>query len=914
MDENPFASGDDDDDDEDNNNNNNNNLMPPPTRNDSINNNKKEQFNNNNGMEQNTARASNSNNSSMLITKKTSLWGDNDDDDDDDTNTNTNTNNSKVKKNKKEDEDGQKNNNDSNFFGDEDVVDITAQNVVVASSFLSAKNDPLSQMASYHEQTSYSFHGSIMQDDNLASPLAAFETFIPGSKSALSKREEEEIASMSARKKEGSDSMKEVELQDRSGDKNEAKVVDEIVEIQLDEEDEEEQKQNRRYYKAAESERFNSPFNKSVSATATTTTTAPTLASSSSDFEPPPPSYADSVMYANPAIQPGNSMMMMMNSTAPAMMRAETFDSSMQQQPLLLPEQQQQQQSIYTQLQQRQQQQQMSGSLSPQFQFYPPYDPSKDETLVNPGDEKKTELIAYISEAKTESEFNQQGGAGLSKKVTRYKINFKTNSEKFMQKEAIVWRRFSDFVQLHDRLLESHRGYFIPPRPEKSIKRLGDEAFVQSRKLMLQNYLEKLIKHPSLRSSSLALKVFLTQQDLHQSREWHALATPSTTSIPPSSLLPGYQQHEQVQQSSPSMQFAPDSHMMASSPIGGINPTSPMGAAASNGGSAIFTQQNVSASMMMTSPTPVSSHATAAPAVSPNSRSSVGKFFRELRQSMATSSAVVAVGGAFGIESAKPKIVEEDAQFLVDKEKSTKLETELCGLSLKTEKILQREEKFADSLGAFGLECMKFARVEEEASGISGRYSEPGTRLATAAQIFRKVGNASVRASRIARAATVQLAKAMDPLHAHLNLMPSVRRATQLRAETLLSLQTLLSDQERLTIRISKLAPDITKHAKIEQLKRELEETNRLAENARREYDCIRARQSNEFARSEKERVEDFSSMLLGLARVQVAQAERTLSVWRNLAEELGASPEEWSETLNSPTPPEKVDGEDLQR
>ena len=104
---------------------------------------------------------------------------------------------------------------------------------------------------------------------------------------------------------------------------------------------------------------------------------------------------------------------------------------------------------------------------------------------------------------------------------------------------------------------------------------------------------------------------------------------------------------------------------MASSPIGGVNPASPGGAA--NGGSAIFTHQNVSASSMMTSPSATS------PAT-PN-RSSVGKFFRELRQSMATSSAVAAVGGAFGIEAAKPKIVEEDAKFLVDKEKSTKLET-----------------------------------------------------------------------------------------------------------------------------------------------------------------------------------------------------------------------------------------------
>ena len=835
-------------------------------------------------------------------TKKTSLWGDEDDEKDVQIEKATMSKRTSGTGGEGGGGEGVKK---KNFFGDEDDDSATTN---VMSSFLPSKNDgPMSQMASYHEQTSYSFHGG-SGNDEMASPLAAFETVIPGSKTALL-REQELAASSSAQKKKeeeedtttynnNSNEPARERSEFRQGNMNNDRkqVEDEIVEIQLGDDDDATHSQQQH----GVAEQFDSPFNKPEAPPASTTS------------DPPPPSYQDSVMYANPAIQPGNSMMM--NSSAPAVMRAEqTFEaSSMQQQ-----QQQQQQQPQYYQTapppptlpQQTFNRHELSGALSPSFQFYPPYDPAKDETLVSLGDEKKTELVAYITEAKTEPEFNQQGGPGLSKKVTRYKINFKTNSDKFMQKEAIVWRRFSDFVQLHDRLLESHRGYFIPPRPEKSIKRLGDEAFVQARKLTLQNYLEKLIKHPSLRTS-MALKVFLTQQDLQQSREWHALAVPAAASSTMMSSPAGYQHQEQQQQqqqqhhhqetlqpSTPSMQFAPDSHMMASSPIGGVNPASPGGAA--NGGSAIFTQQNVSASSMMTSPSATS------PAT-PN-RSSVGKFFRELRQSMATSSAVAAVGGAFGIEAAKPKIVEEDAKFLVDKEKSTKLETELCGLSLKTEKILQREEKFADSLGAFGLECMKFARVEEEASGISGRYSEPGTRLATAAQFFRKVGNASVRASRIARAATVQLAKAMDPLHAHLNLMPSVRRATQLRADTLLSLQTLLSDQERLTNRINKLAPDITKHVKIEQLKRELEETNRLAENAKREYDCIRARQANEFARSEKERVEEFEQMLLGLARVQVAQAERTLSVWRSLAEELGASPQEWSQTISvEESPPEK--------
>ena len=53
-------------------------------------------------------------------------------------------------------------------------------------------------MASYHEQTSYSFHGG-SGNDEMASPLAAFETVIPGSKTALLRGQE--LAASSRRKR-----------------------------------------------------------------------------------------------------------------------------------------------------------------------------------------------------------------------------------------------------------------------------------------------------------------------------------------------------------------------------------------------------------------------------------------------------------------------------------------------------------------------------------------------------------------------------------------------------------------------------------------------------------------------------------------------------------------------------------------
>ena len=221
-----------------------------------------------------------------------------------------------------------------------------------------------------------------------------------------------------------------------------------------------------------------------------------------------------------------------------------------------------------------------------------------------------------------------------------------------MQKEAIVWRRFSDFVQLHDRLLESRSRIFHSSETGEIDKKTRRRSVRASAETHVAKLSRKVDQTP-IASHIYGIKsVFDAARFTAVARMARTGSSRCAASSTMMSSPAGYQHQEQQQQqqhhhhqetlqpSTPSMQFAPDSHMMASSPIGGVNPASPGGAA--NGGSAIFTQQNVSASSMMTSPSATS------PAT-PN-RSSVGKFFRELRQSMATSSAVAAVGGAFGIE------------------------------------------------------------------------------------------------------------------------------------------------------------------------------------------------------------------------------------------------------------------------
>ncbi|KAJ6827960.1 putative sorting nexin 2A [Iris pallida] len=77
-----------------------------------------------------------------------------------------------------------------------------------------------------------------------------------------------------------------------------------------------------------------------------------------------------------------------------------------------------------------------------------------------------------------------------------------------------VRRRFRDFITLADRLAESYRGHFIPPRPDKSVVEsqvMQKQEFVEQRRFALEKYLSRLAAHPVVgRSDELA--VFLKAQ------------------------------------------------------------------------------------------------------------------------------------------------------------------------------------------------------------------------------------------------------------------------------------------------------------------------------------------------------------------------------------------------------------------
>ena len=215
-----------------------------------------------------------------------------------------------------------------------------------------------------------------------------------------------------------------------------------------------------------------------------------------------------------------------------------------------------------------------------------------------------------------------------------------------------------------------------------------------------------------------------------------------------------------------------------------------------------------------------------------------------MKQTIVQSTAVGMMGGAFGLETHKPKIVEEDTAFITEKDRVLHMEQELAIASQKAERVLAAEQKHSDALGELGLECLKLSKMEEEEAGRMGSYTAAGAACQDMASQARKMGNATVRISRLSRSANNASAKSLDPLHDYLGMMPAVRKAVADRAETLLTLQTHLADVDSKKARIAKLEMDFSKMHKAEMLRRELAADEAAADEDFGDFDAAPAESS----------------------------------------------------------------------
>lgn len=108
---------------------------------------------------------------------------------------------------------------------------------------------------------------------------------------------------------------------------------------------------------------------------------------------------------------------------------------------------------------------------------------------------------------------------GGSSSYVTYKFTTHTNIPSYLGSEFCVKRRFKDVVTLADRLAESYRGYFIPPRPDKSVVEsqvMQKVEFIEQRRAALEKYLARLAAHPVLRHSDELRKFLQTEVRLSQ--------------------------------------------------------------------------------------------------------------------------------------------------------------------------------------------------------------------------------------------------------------------------------------------------------------------------------------------------------------------------------------------------------------
>ncbi|RAL51315.1 hypothetical protein DM860_010817 [Cuscuta australis] len=251
------------------------------------------------------------------------------------------------------------------------------------------------------------------------------------------------------------------------------------------------------------------------------------------------------------------------------------------------------------------------------------------------------------------------------------------------------------------------------------------------------------------------------------------------------------------------------------------------------------------------------------------------RIFKELRQSVAND-----WGGV------KPAVMEEDKEFLEKKDKLQYFEQQLTNVSREAEVLVKAQQDIGETLGQLGLAFVKLTKFETE----EAMYDSQRTR----ATDMKNVATASVKASRLYRELNAQTVKHLDKLHEYLGTMLAVNNAFSDRSSALLTVQTLVSELSSLNSKIEKLEAasskifggDRSRFRKIE----ELRETVRVTEDAQvcadREYERIKENNKNELERLEKQRHDDFLSMLRGFIVNQAGYAEKIANVWEAVADE----------------------------
>eukprot|EP00887_Chlorella_sp_A99_P004757 scaffold4.g4757.t1 len=420
-----------------------------------------------------------------------------------------------------------------------------------------------------------------------------------------------------------------------------------------------------------------------------------------------------------------------------------------------------------------------------------------------------------------------------------------------------VRRRFKDFVALADLLGTTHRGYFVFPRPDKNMldQQLGKSDFVE-----LRRRAARVCCSSAESAGAVHMHSHVHRARWQRESGWRAACFNShgSAAAAPGRQLCGQELerylrklalHPVVGRSEELRVFLRAEGQLATSfewqqlqPLRGTLLE----------GVARLPRQLIGSDSSVPSASEAAQNA--------RNTSDLLRRFKELGERMKQ-------------EYRQPPVLADDEVKLREEKAAIEEYAEkLAAASRKAERVVREFEEMGAVLGDLGLSFLKVAKYEDEEGSKLGPYSELGVGARLVATDARRLGMAAVRLSRLSRVATGQAVEALAPLHDELAMAPAAAAALKERETALLTVHSIDEDMERRKRAMNELAA--AEHA---------------ADAAKREYERVKARNTEELARWRSDKQQAFRGVVHGYAQVNSLFEERSLQVWRGVAEDSGA-------------------------
>lgn len=451
--------------------------------------------------------------------------------------------------------------------------------------------------------------------------------------------------------------------------------------------------------------------------------------------------------------------------------------------------------------------------------------PGKDFILV-----RVTDIQKHLDSSS--SSMLPGGGSYVS-----YAVVTKTDLQEYGEGRGTITvrRRFREFVALADRLAETHRGYFIPARPDKSVvenQLMPGKDFVEMRRVELEKYLQRLARHPAIRRSP-ELVLFLTAEG----------------------KLPMFPKAD-----------------VASRVLEGV---------------AKLPGQLLGSAGAASVPAP-------AEAVQPASGGrDLLRMFKELRQSVAND---WVGGGAAAVAAGPPDPHEEEVA--ARRHKLDELEKHLTEASIHAENLVRAQADVTRLTGNLGLSFMALSKMQQRAVQGTPLWGATPGQLDTQRQLadLAKAGaHVLVKESRLHQQAVSESISQLAQFHEYIKGLQAARAAFNDRSQAVVTLQTLTGDLAAKRAKLDRLNAggprpgDISRVKRAIDIEEEIDKAQKAKAAAEGELQRIRERNFVELERFDAERRQDMSAMLESFARIQAVASERTIQLWES-ASDIGPS------------------------